>query len=363
VKWRNPDRLLSKFHLFSSLPPELRLKIWKHAFPRPRILQLSFQIMPSPWNSQDNSDSIIASDDFPATFLKQSHSLLKTCRESRTTFLESYIHIKFLGSSMCQINSLRDEDGRSELSDIGSTRSIDFYHKYFDRQRDILLIHSQCVKILQDYGPMLDLSRIENLALSNDDWHGSPQPSFGSPRFIWDFVQGYPNLKTLRIVLGCTYQDSQSYLGHFLDIDNKFTSMLAEPTDNERRLTPRQRSHQLKNYLERATSLRSQFGKTVPPATTSLEFKVCLFASMSGASIDVVKYQKMFLVPVTPKYYGVTYFTWKPSEKVPVRDGQHSLSIEELGCDAQCDENGKLLTSSGVLDGDILRRLFKDSGF
>lgn len=71
----------SKFAYFPQLVAELRLKIWKHAFPPPRVLGVKFPTYER-WHSHDiNSIKF----DAPLPTL-----LLHTCHESRKITLETY---------------------------------------------------------------------------------------------------------------------------------------------------------------------------------------------------------------------------------------------------------------------------------
>ncbi|KUJ09356.1 uncharacterized protein LY89DRAFT_788240 [Mollisia scopiformis] len=61
------------FELFTQLPSELRIKIWKHTFPEPRVLAVRFNRAVSQYTS-----------DTPPP------ALVHACSESRSLFLETY---------------------------------------------------------------------------------------------------------------------------------------------------------------------------------------------------------------------------------------------------------------------------------
>jgi hypothetical protein len=82
----NPNlvpQLPTEFSLFPRLPVELRLKIWKHALPGPRIIEF--------YQTPEGPES---GNDFIAKVGRGSHlellELVKTCRESRNTVEKSY---------------------------------------------------------------------------------------------------------------------------------------------------------------------------------------------------------------------------------------------------------------------------------
>lgn len=75
--------IFNTFPFFPQLPTELRLKIWSHASPLPRIIELS-------WPENSKARSPISKTSPP--------SVLHTCRESRYEFIGYYDKLEFRDS-------------------------------------------------------------------------------------------------------------------------------------------------------------------------------------------------------------------------------------------------------------------------
>lgn len=80
------------FHCFASLPPELRINIWRHSFPEPRDLLADLMgIRANQWvhllSTTGVVDEVICKGRYKPV---PNPAIAKVCRESRTILFESY---------------------------------------------------------------------------------------------------------------------------------------------------------------------------------------------------------------------------------------------------------------------------------
>jgi hypothetical protein len=82
------------FELFTELPLEIRLAIWRFAFPSPRLISIHSDeddddmIHYGPWSKSNKSERRETPSDKQAR--RKFYGIFHTCKESRTEALKSY---------------------------------------------------------------------------------------------------------------------------------------------------------------------------------------------------------------------------------------------------------------------------------
>ncbi|PMD48919.1 hypothetical protein L207DRAFT_522235 [Hyaloscypha variabilis F] len=159
------------FRSFPLLPLELKCKIWRHALPESRILELAnrgalpgyityFAVVPLSGGYNSNKRNL--------------RNIMRALR-----------HL----SRVCGIRSTE-----LELSDIGNTTEVSFYSEYFDSKRDTLLLHIASIHELYWESAWLDLSEIRNIVVYHD-------PRTYNLQSTAEFQDEWPDLKSLQVVL------------------------------------------------------------------------------------------------------------------------------------------------------------------
>ncbi|KAN0116985.1 hypothetical protein V8E51_002962 [Hyaloscypha variabilis] len=159
------------FHSFPLLPLELKCKVWRHALPESRILELAnhgplpgyityFAVVPLSGGYNSN-------------------------KRNFRNIMRDFRHL----SRVCGIRSTE-----LELSDIGNTTEVSFYSEYFDSKRDTLLLDIASIHELYWESAWLDLSEIQNIVVYHD-------PRTYNLQSTVEFQDERPHLKSLQVVL------------------------------------------------------------------------------------------------------------------------------------------------------------------
>jgi hypothetical protein len=215
-----------EFHAFSDLPKEIRLQIWKHALPSPRLIEIFFSNKNDPtiqnhygWHFK--GEWIWASSPIPRS------SLLDVVDEARRVLLESYEQVSI----------------SNEVESNSSTIFVDF-------ARDTLLLKRLAIDCLVDMASEWNasirkfpvpgwVSQVQNLAVITHgyrswapDWAMSPFLGLSAVRnqvknqekdvdFLISVFETFPRLKLLCLVID----------GRKPGVDVNDSVTLSEPTD------------------------------------------------------------------------------------------------------------------------------------
>ncbi|KAE8450610.1 hypothetical protein EG329_005954 [Mollisiaceae sp. DMI_Dod_QoI] len=262
VEWPTSVRHTASFTLFGNLPVELRLKIWKHALPEPRVVQLKLQ------------DDIRRYPFHPLLVGRPPAGIQhRTCGELWSVFTEQYHRVKI---SQDIINTQANGD-----SNVDSTITT-YYHytEWVDGKRDTLLVSAGAFRD-RSY---IDLSKIQNLAISEEyELHsGLPGPS------IWTFIgPRCPVLKRFHIVLDNPNNDegNKDRLLRLVDIDAnaRYWELACTPyPDNHslRNASAFEREPELLDLVQDATEIRNRFQQCLDKSQDweSIDFRVSCLA-------------------------------------------------------------------------------------
>jgi hypothetical protein len=157
-----------RFHKFSKLPKELRLKVWQHALPAPRVVHVGYKnigYMKFSWHDWDNESW---------TKICHGKALLLTCWEAHEVFIAGH-HV------------LHDWQGDRNTGQKSSPPI------YFKNDTDTLLMprHCFCLPRLLN----LDVSKVTKLAFFYEDL-----PHFGKCQMISLVERSFPAVKHVLIV-------------------------------------------------------------------------------------------------------------------------------------------------------------------
>ncbi|CAG8958444.1 hypothetical protein HYFRA_00011121 [Hymenoscyphus fraxineus] len=176
IFWPKPAEEPKEFHPFARLPKELRLEIWKAAFPQSRLVYLKeyryYSGLPK--------------------HIRRWFQFLHTCHESRSIFLFHYQQI-------------------SSHEDLESPEAVG---NYVDPIRDTLLLNIRLILDLEREQKLMDLSGFRNIALFEADMEQlfSSNKSFDANttsflRFIRDRCS---SMRTLSVIV-----DDELNSGHW----------------------------------------------------------------------------------------------------------------------------------------------------
>lgn len=321
------------FTVFPQLPTELRLKIWAHALPDPRVVRLSTQYL------RGASDSWRSFD-----ILQEFIPRVLCCREFWAVFNQHYHQIKIEG------------DIQNSLPNC-----------FLDFRRDTLRVHASDLQSLSLNHSWLDLTRVEHLALIEDDL----QLDHGNHQSVCTYAETMcPKLKTFTLLLvdfflSANADQDENDLGHLIHIDGRFQDLeLCEyrhwhgPGGPPDELGP--------ELLARAKVLEDVFKNDATKdhkRWQSIKFNVAVWALDSTCTASHY-YQHLFFAPVHPLSDQQWCFdTERPTtiecldrcvklqDLLSPYDGSSSLSIV-------CNLDGEL---GSRYDG--VAKLFEEGGF
>jgi 2EXR family len=149
------------FPLFSQLPPELRRKIWKHALPEPRVINVDYV-----QRTRSTAPSFVANHGPP--------TLLAVNREARAIALAQY-----------------EPAFRARTGPASDSRSSGFY---FDFRRDTLCFATETTPVrivffLEDM-PRADIARVRFLAVGSE-----------LPRELCKYITQFHGLEVFNLIL------------------------------------------------------------------------------------------------------------------------------------------------------------------
>ncbi|KUJ24565.1 uncharacterized protein LY89DRAFT_727587 [Mollisia scopiformis] len=334
-------RSADNFSKFVDLPIELRLLIWKHALPKPRVVQFTY--------SQREDGSIEWKLLHGGDFFGKLHLL--TCQESALVFKEHYTNM------LTKPSPEFARDTPSSDNEPVATINPDHPVRYMDLKEDTLLIEGLNYMRLRGMGISLDISEVRNLAVSSD---------FG-PTFQvdhWFFSQAAwiitPQLKKLTLVFGkpCCHEEPGTDL-RLVKIDENFRELefvcdeSDERTGDDSRITALIRdgtdamiaaqfeAAKSKNLSERIDHFKQVF----PPIQLMehpkgpMSFDVALLATEPRKELWCT--DLLFLAPIVPLPLDIQFYTLKQSMKYP-----HSRLTFKTGCKinvpVKCERGGAL---------------------
>ncbi|KAN0117085.1 hypothetical protein V8E51_003062 [Hyaloscypha variabilis] len=355
INWITVEKESRDFHLFSSLPVEVRRQIWKFTLPSPRILKLSLgrRDYGKPRTSQQfvtridySIDQLVTNPLSAQEFRQLSGNLKITCQESHQVFLENYYSVPLRGTS---IASLWDEEVDAELSDIGNIPEVKYKSPYFDRNRDTLVLPYEDLEQLNACNAWLDLSALKYVAVS----------CFCNGSI---FRQGtkalldqWPHLRRLDIILG-----------HMVDSPDQCNS----PTDTCRLIEIHDHKSldlmQDSSYSCNLRYLKQRKAEVIAQwnwlkNTGFVDFRIHLLGTIRGDGYTFRDPEPIYLVSTKPSLFGVSHYTIPPPEqydKFMYHNRRNRMMIFGLQFQAACLHDGTLLH---VLDGDVMRILFGES--
>ncbi|PMD48918.1 hypothetical protein L207DRAFT_575563 [Hyaloscypha variabilis F] len=362
ISWINAEKETRNFHLFSSLPVEVRRQIWKFALPRPRVLKLSL-------DRKDSSNTrtgrpfitrldysirqLVTNRSLALDFRNISRTMKITCQESRQVFLENYRSIPLRGAS---IASLWDEGADSELSDIGNIPEVKYKSLYFDRNRDTLALRYPDLEQLNTCNAWLDLAALKNVAISHLD-------NKSTVRGTKAILNEWPHIRRLDIIFGdlttpdrghcptdiCRLIEIQDHDSLDFISDSCYSSSCRHVGQRKRKLIDQRN--------EIMSKLRSI---DLDLVDRDVDFEFCLVGTIQGDGYTVrdPTPTPIYLVPRQPRVFGVSYYTVPLPEYYDTHERRNRMMIFELGCQAACLHDGTMLQ---VLGGDVMRTLFGES--
>ncbi|KAE9380075.1 hypothetical protein N431DRAFT_123552 [Stipitochalara longipes BDJ] len=147
---------LNKFTVFSKLPPELQIKIWKHAIPPPRLVRVNVRLAFSTHRFKTNT---------PVP------GVLVACKNSRETILRVYTTCLVSGEKTIRL------DGANDVLVLFSSSygSCPIYPRYNRYERDTLYHKLPWLRDeSMDQRYLTMFSGIKNLAMPNETrYHSS----------------------------------------------------------------------------------------------------------------------------------------------------------------------------------------------
>jgi hypothetical protein len=183
-----------KFMLFPKLPTELRLKIWKHALPGPRVVEIEWSPNTREWFCPFESQS------------KRS-SLSRTNRESREVFHKNYLPTAKISRVVTQQIVQDEPDPFHETSQHTIS--------YFDSTIDILYIGTCSSEVLcitlESFKALAAspwMQKVRLLAIECQEWYESGESGDPDVEMHHEVLSLLPNLTEIILVLGDIHYQS-----------------------------------------------------------------------------------------------------------------------------------------------------------
>jgi hypothetical protein len=211
-----PKPSTRNFTFFPQLPTELRRAVWKFALPEPRVLSLDLTALDDyQWPSEIR---FVAEPGWRSPTSDFHHGNMLPCREALEVFNENYRKLELQGlplngSFICSKGIQRD-----------CSTTVIAPKELVDLRRDTLVIKSRDIEYMNELGISLDLSRVENLAISNNFKDILPATIVSLATSF--AAQMCPRLTALKIVMGENFDREEWGSLHLLNINLDFKDML-----------------------------------------------------------------------------------------------------------------------------------------
>jgi hypothetical protein len=179
---------------FPKLPTELRLRVWKHALPRPRVVEIEWSPVTKQWFSPFESQS-------------ERSSLSRTDRESREVYHKAYLPLAKVSRVVTQPIVSDATDPFHETSQHATS--------YFDSTIDILYIgpcssEDFCVTLesFQALAASPWMQKVRLLAIEYNEWRDSRESSDTGDEMHHKILSMLPNLTEIILVFGDIHYES-----------------------------------------------------------------------------------------------------------------------------------------------------------